>query len=270
MGKDISKVGNAFLFCDGGSCRKAGSELAIREARAHLKNKGVWNEVHTIKTRCNGRCEDAPTWIVQPGNFWYKNLNPEKAVEILDAHLHSEAPLSDYLLYQPGWEKPRSAKERQKEPVSFKTVKDLALGEILLARMGSSEQDLYPLFQFIFARPEQIVLQLADGESFCLNAPAKVDYTDVFEVLIQSDELRLQFAIAPLPQDVPEEIAKRKIGVTEIFQCQEGEKAGTAGIRFKNRKGKELLTIWLKEPHGEIWRHILLNFLGISEVAVQL
>ena len=102
MGKDISKVTTTFQFCDGGSCKKAKSELAVREARAYLRNENLWDTTHTIRTRCNGRCEDAPTWIVQPGNFWYKNLTPEKAVEIVKSHVDTQQPVNEYLLYKEG------------------------------------------------------------------------------------------------------------------------------------------------------------------------
>ena len=76
MGKNLADVDYSFYHCDGGSCKKAGSENVLRDVRAHLRNNNLWDKTHSIKTRCNGRCEDAPTCIVQPGNYWYKNLTP--------------------------------------------------------------------------------------------------------------------------------------------------------------------------------------------------
>ena len=261
MGKDLNKVKHIFQFCDGGSCRKAGSEQVIRDTRASIKNGGWWKEVHTIKTRCNGRCEDAPTWIVQPGNFWYKNLSPEKGLQILHSHVLEQKPLEDYLLYQDGWEIVRSEKERIKEVIIFKEVHDESFGKILKARIPSSEQDLYPLFQYIFEQYEHIMIEEPGQAPRPLLRKPLVDYTNDFDICIKTDGFNFLLAIAPLPPMVADELAARKIVVTEVFRLKEEKGVKQEGIRFKNRKGEELLTIWFKHRKGEIWGHILQNFL---------
>lgn len=261
MGKDISKTSCTFQFCDGGSCRKAGSEQVIREARAYLKNAGAWDAVHTIKTRCNGRCEDAPTWILQPGNFWYKQLDPAKGLEIIKSHLLLNKPLEEHLLFQPGWESVKSDKERQKEAISFKPSTDALLGEMLLARMASSDQLLYPLFLYLFERYDQLEVQYPGSAPVSLKQAPTVTYTDTFDMTVISEELNICLATAPIPQDAPKELQERKVGVTEVMVLNPPNKA----IRFKNRKGTVLLTIWLKEGAGqkEIWNHILKNYLNM-------
>lgn len=264
MGKDLSKVEYIFQFCDGGSCRKAGSELAIRDARAQLKNKGLWQQVHTMKTRCNGRCEDAPTWIVFPGNYWYKNLNPEKAIEILASHLEEQKPIEDYLLYQPDWERVRSEKERHKEPATFKLLSDAQLGPLFSARMPSSEQDLYPLLLYCFERYQQIMVQLPGEDALALKETPEVDYTDMYDISIRSSEISILLAIAPLPQEVSAEVIERKISLTEVLQIPAGATPAREGLRFRDKWGKDLLCIWFKEDKGEIWQHILRNFLNIE------
>lgn len=263
MGKDLSKVKHIFQFCDGGSCRKAGSEQVIRDARASIKNQGHWKDTHTLKTRCNGRCEDAPTWIVQPGNYWYKNLSPEKGIEILNAHINEQKPLENYLLYQDGWEALRSGKERPKESILFKEVYEESLGKVIKARMPSSEQDLYPLFQYIFERHEQILVQEPGQPGrLLLNKPI-VNYTNEFDIHITAEDLNIKLAIAPVPASAAAELAARKVALTEVIRLKEKENPSREGIRFKNRKGEELLSIWFKHRKGEIWRHILQNFLDL-------
>ena len=272
MGKDISKVNCIIHFCDGGSCRKRGSEQVVREARAFLKNAGAWNKVHTIKTRCNGRCEDAPTWIVQPGNFWYKNLDPLKGLEILQSHLQENKPLQKYLLFQPGWDGVASEKEIKQGPVGFKSISDPSLGEILLLKMGSSEQVLYPLLKFIFSYYQQLEIQLPNLSPINLNQPPLVEYADEFDLWIKSTELEVPLAIAPIPQDAPAEIAERKVGLVELFIGHEKLpglnprmiKDYNKGLRLKNRKGKELLLLWFKDDNDTIWNHILKNYLEIN------
>ena len=93
MGKNIANTTHTFLFCDGGSCQKKGSEQVVRTARAYLRNNGLWNTTHTIKTRCNGRCEDAPTCIVSNGDYWYKELTPEKIIPIVKSHIETNTCL---------------------------------------------------------------------------------------------------------------------------------------------------------------------------------
>lgn len=264
MGKDLSKVKHIFQFCDGGSCRKAGSEQVIRDARASIKNQGRWKDTHTIKTRCNGRCEDAPTWIVQPGNYWYKNLSPEKGIEIVNAHINEQRPLEGYLLYKEGWEGLKSEKERLKESILFKEVHEKSLGKVIKARMPSSEQDLYPLFLYLFERYEQILIQEPGQDSRALLHQPLVDYTHELDISIKTEHGNILLAIAALPQHAAEELTARKIGLTEVIRLKEKRNSEREGIRFKNRKGEELLTIWFKNRKGEIWRHILRNFLDLS------
>ncbi len=41
MGKDLTQVSTTFYICDGGSCRKAGSDPVMRATRAYLRNQGL-------------------------------------------------------------------------------------------------------------------------------------------------------------------------------------------------------------------------------------
>lgn len=264
MGKDLSKVKHFFQFCDGGSCRKAGSEQVIRDARASIKNQGRWKDTHTIKTRCNGRCEDAPTWIVQPGNYWYKNLSPEKGVEIVNAHINEQNPLENYLLYMEGWEMLRSEKERLKEAVLFREAQDDGLGKVIKARMPSSEQDLYPLFLYLFERYEQILVQEPGKPVRELLHQPLVNYTHELDISIETEHGNILLAIGPLPALAAAELAVRKVALTEVIRLKDNQNPGREGIRFKNKKGEKLLTIWFKYRKGEIWSHILRNFLDMS------
>jgi len=108
MGKDIAKSTHTFLFCDGGCCQKKGSDPVVRAARSYLRNRGLWDTTHTIKTRCNGRCEDAPTCIVNRGEYWYKKLTPKLGVELVKAHIHNNKPMNTNLLYADGWDRVKS------------------------------------------------------------------------------------------------------------------------------------------------------------------
>ncbi len=45
--------------------------MALRD---EIKRRGLNNQIHTTRTRCNGRCQDACVVTVYPEGTWYKNL----------------------------------------------------------------------------------------------------------------------------------------------------------------------------------------------------
>ncbi|MEW7277576.1 (2Fe-2S) ferredoxin domain-containing protein [Aquimarina sp. 2201CG1-2-11] len=262
MGKNIAKVTSTFQFCDGGSCRKAKSEIAIREARAYLRNQGLWDDTHTIKTRCNGRCEDAPTWIVQPGNYWYKNLTPEKAIAIVKSHTEKNEPVEEHLLYKEGWSVLLTDKEKVVTPPVFKHKTDPELGDALVARAFASDQHLYPLLQYFFREPKPIAVR-QDTELIEISTPHLVDYSDDYQVTVKGNELDLQLTIAGIPKDISEEIAAHKVSVAEVIWLKK-RAIFTKAIRLKNKKGKHLVTFWIREEDHRTWEHVLKIYLSMS------
>ncbi len=148
MGKKLEDIQTTFYFCDGESCRKNGSESAIREARAYLRNTGQWDDNHSIKTRCNGRCENGPTWIVQPGNHWYKDVNASNAIEIVKAHVEQNQPLESELLYKDGWNATTCEKNKPESFIKpFELFEETDGSNWWRTRGLSSDQRLYPLFK---------------------------------------------------------------------------------------------------------------------------
>jgi (2Fe-2S) ferredoxin len=88
------------LICNGGSCMRKGGEevtLAIREEIAMLELDGI---VHTTRTRCNGRCQDACVVIVYPEGVWYNGVTPEKARELVQRHLRDGEWLEETITYR--------------------------------------------------------------------------------------------------------------------------------------------------------------------------
>lgn len=266
MGKDVSKVTTTFQFCDGGSCKKAKSELAVREARAHLRNNNLWDTTHTIRTRCNGRCEDAPTWIVQPGNYWYKNLTSEKAVEIVKSHTETQEPVADYLLFKDGDSKLNTENEKVVKPTSFKSKNDSEFGEILSARASASDQYIYAIFKKIFSFESGIYVSMND-EYYTISNKHNVSYVDDFDMVISGEEINFQLAIGPITkameQEIDASILNRKIGVSEVIWLTENEKYSGA-IRLKNRKGKHLITLYIGKENTDIWNYIIEIYLGMD------
>ncbi|WP_416150844.1 (2Fe-2S) ferredoxin domain-containing protein [Salipaludibacillus sp. HK11] len=87
------------LICNGSSCmRKEGEEitLAIRE---EINNLELDEQIHTSRTKCNGRCKDACVVIVYPEGNWYSATSPEVGKSIIKSHQDSSIDLQRSLIY---------------------------------------------------------------------------------------------------------------------------------------------------------------------------
>lgn len=266
MGKNLAKVTTTFQFCDGGSCKKANSDIALREARAYLRNEDLWDDTHTIRTRCNGRCEDAPTLIVQPGNYWYKNIDAEKTVAIVKSHIVEKEPIPDFLLFTNGWNSIKSDNNKTPVPSIFKLKEDPEFGENLVCRSSASDQYLYPLFKKIFENPNK--LELSFNETlFQITNPHKVIYTDAFDMIVSGDDIQFTIAVGPITKvmekDVSREIIDRKVGVAEVVWLKD-HKSYLGSIRLKNRKGKHLITINISNKDETLWNYIFKIYLQMD------
>ncbi|MBA2875921.1 (2Fe-2S) ferredoxin domain-containing protein [Thermaerobacillus caldiproteolyticus] len=88
------------LICNGGSCMRKGGEEVTTAIRSEIERLGLDSEVHTSRTRCNGRCEDACVVIVYPEGVWYKAMNAEKGRELVQKHLRDGQLLEEVMTYR--------------------------------------------------------------------------------------------------------------------------------------------------------------------------
>lgn len=256
MGKNIAKTKIDIFFCDGGSCQKAGSESVIREARAYLRNNELWDITHTIKTRCNGRCEDAPTCIVQQGKYWYKKLTAYTIVPILESHINYNKPIEDHLIYQEGWESLLSDDERPEiKPKPFQYKIDNQLGDCILTKGFSSDQYLYPLFLFLKSVNENVSLELENGEKHLFSELEKIEYTSAYTLFLHfKDGKVISFIIGSISKEAPLESVQNKITSTEYFISKE---KNTKGIRFKDKLTRLFAIIHIPETANKTWEYCL-------------
>ncbi|TWI57147.1 (2Fe-2S) ferredoxin domain-containing protein [Halalkalibacter nanhaiisediminis] len=87
------------FICNGSSCmRKEGEEitLAIREEIAQLE---LDHQIHTTRTRCNGRCKDACVVVVYPEGKWYSATSTDIGRSIIKSHVDPSINLEDALIY---------------------------------------------------------------------------------------------------------------------------------------------------------------------------
>ncbi len=262
MGKDIAKVKQTFMFCDGSSCQKAGSELAVRSARAYVRNNGLWNNTHTIKTRCNGRCEDAPTWIVQPGNHWYKEMDAKKAKEVAIAHVNNTC-IPDYLLFKEGAESMQTENEREAVVVKpFELLEDTDLGTHYLTKGFSSDQYLYPLFVYLSDNKIDADLKIQHQELFNFKTGVTVLYNSIHEIVFETaTDKSKKMIIGAVSKKDTEEVQFAKITSTQyIAQIENAQKK----IRFRNKKGALIAELTTKDD--SFWNYCLKIQLGGLEL----
>ncbi|OIK09227.1 NADH dehydrogenase [Bacillus sp. MUM 116] len=88
------------LICNGSSCMRKGGEEATLAIRNEINNLDLDGYIHTTRTRCNGRCKDAPVAIVYPEGTWYKEVTPEIGSRIVQQHLLGGTLLQDQIIYQ--------------------------------------------------------------------------------------------------------------------------------------------------------------------------
>jgi (2Fe-2S) ferredoxin len=252
MGKNIANTTHTFFFCDGGSCQKAGSEQVVRTARAYLRNNEHWNTTHTIKTRCNGRCEDAPTCIVEPGEFWYKELTAEKITSIVKGHLNNEGISETDLLFQKGWEEQVSNKERTPiKPKSFEYKNDPELGECLITKGFSSDQYLYPLFLYLLDNPKGVTLYITHQDPVPFEQIEAVNYSKEHTLELFTKTGCIPLTIAAVPKE-SKELQQSKISGTEYFYQKRTQQVG---IQFKNKFGKILGKIEFDSIESKAWEY---------------
>lgn len=88
------------LICNGSSCMRKGGEESTQAIRNEIAHLDLDSFIHTTRTRCNGRCKDAPVAIVYPEGTWYKNVTPEVGSNMVRQHLIGGACLQEHVIYQ--------------------------------------------------------------------------------------------------------------------------------------------------------------------------
>ena len=82
--KDIVNTKKCLFICNGGSCMKKDAEDVTQSIRKSIKNFRLNDEYHTIRTKCMGRCDDAPVAMMAPDSVWLKNISPHQCSHIIN------------------------------------------------------------------------------------------------------------------------------------------------------------------------------------------
>ncbi|WP_164849069.1 TonB-dependent receptor domain-containing protein [Flavobacterium columnare] len=99
MSKDLSKIKKIIYLCNGTCCTDNGAEENIQVLRKTLTEQELNDEVHTIRTKCQGFCKKGPIVNIQPENTWYKEVDIETSRGIVTTHILKNILLKKDLLF---------------------------------------------------------------------------------------------------------------------------------------------------------------------------
>jgi (2Fe-2S) ferredoxin len=92
--RDLESVRHHIFICNGESCLRSGGEevtLAIREQISALDADA---QIHTTRTRCNGRCSDACVVIVYPDGDWFREMTPAAGRDLVKDLMQVDSSVS--------------------------------------------------------------------------------------------------------------------------------------------------------------------------------
>tara|TARA_B100001175_G_C19237336_1_gene508311 strand:- start:4 stop:318 length:315 start_codon:yes stop_codon:yes gene_type:complete len=84
---------------------KNNAEEVTQAIRKSIKDFNLDDDYHTVRTKCMGRCDDAPIAMVAPDNIWLKNINPNQCDLLLTDMELNDLRKSDNFLYKMGDQK---------------------------------------------------------------------------------------------------------------------------------------------------------------------
>ncbi|ACA40937.1 Putative 2Fe-2S ferredoxin [Lysinibacillus sphaericus C3-41] len=84
------------FICNGSSCMNKDGEEITQAIRDEIQRNALDKEIHTTRTRCNGRCKDACVVIAYPQGNWYRVPSTEHARTLVQ-DLHHESLHNDHV-----------------------------------------------------------------------------------------------------------------------------------------------------------------------------
>ncbi|MGY4796314.1 (2Fe-2S) ferredoxin domain-containing protein [Lysinibacillus sp. FSL K6-0057] len=84
------------FICNGSSCMNKDGEEITLAIRDEIQRQALDQEIHTTRTRCNGRCKDACVVIAYPQGNWYRVPSTEHARTLVQ-DLHHESLYNEHV-----------------------------------------------------------------------------------------------------------------------------------------------------------------------------
>ena len=83
--------------CCSSGCVPLGALKVLKAFEDAVKELGVDKECKVARTGCPGTCAVGPAVMIEPGDYLYQNVTPEKAREIVRDHIALGLPVKDML-----------------------------------------------------------------------------------------------------------------------------------------------------------------------------
>ena len=85
--------------CCSSGCVPFGAFKVLKAFEEAVKELGVENICKVARTGCIGTCSVGPAVLIEPGDYLYQNVTPEKVREIVRDHIVLDLPVKG-MLYQ--------------------------------------------------------------------------------------------------------------------------------------------------------------------------
>ncbi len=86
---------NRLKVCCGLPCGTLGSHKVVKALEEEISKSGL--QIEVIKTGCQGLCQKGPLIQVEPHNYFYQRVRPEKAKEIISTTYSTGLPVREFL-----------------------------------------------------------------------------------------------------------------------------------------------------------------------------
>ncbi len=78
-----------------GICHKQ-TDGFLQYIEEEILDRGL--DMQVVATGCFKQCESGPIMVIQPDNWWFKNIDSEEAIDIVLNGLEDGNPPKDYLI----------------------------------------------------------------------------------------------------------------------------------------------------------------------------
>lgn len=89
MAKEFDNYCHFVFVCNGKDCCKNGAKDLQKTFSKELKERGLKSTAKVIKTKCTGRCKEAPVAIV--GQQWLGRVKENQVPDIIESLLLQKA-----------------------------------------------------------------------------------------------------------------------------------------------------------------------------------
>ncbi len=93
------------LVCGGGGCVSSNCHEVSLALKTQIILKGLEEKINVIQTGCMGICAVGPVILILPQRIFYTELNPEKAIDIVDRHLIKNEICTEYTFFDKALQK---------------------------------------------------------------------------------------------------------------------------------------------------------------------